>query len=30
LLLDLVATGDEVGVDAAARAFVDLIRESGG
>lgn len=29
LLLDLVATGDEAGVDAAARTFVELIRESG-
>lgn len=29
LLLDLVATGDEAGVDAAARAFVEMIRESG-
>lgn len=28
LLLDLVATGDEAGVDAAARAFVDLARAS--
>lgn len=25
LLLDLVATGDEAGVDAAARAFIDLL-----
>lgn len=29
LLLDLVATGDEAGVDAAAAAFVDLLRGSG-
>ena len=29
LLLDLVATGDEVGVDAAAAAFVDLVRRAG-
>jgi len=29
LLLDLVATQDEVGVDAAAKVFVDLIRRSG-
>jgi AcrR family transcriptional regulator len=29
LLLDLVATGDEAGVDAAARAFADLVGESG-
>lgn len=28
LLLDLVATQDEVGVDAAAQAFVELIRRS--
>ena len=28
LLLDLVATGDEAGVDAAAAAFVDLLRAS--
>lgn len=28
LLLDLVGTGDEAGVDAAAQAFVDLIRAS--
>jgi hypothetical protein len=27
LLLDLVATDDEVGVDAAAKAYVDLIRQ---
>jgi AcrR family transcriptional regulator len=26
LLLDLVATGDDTGVDAAAQAFVDLVR----
>ena len=26
LLLDLVATGDEAGVDAAAQAFVELLR----
>jgi hypothetical protein len=26
LLLDLVATSDEVGVDAAANAFADLLR----
>jgi AcrR family transcriptional regulator len=29
LLLDLVATEDDVGVDAAAHAFVELIRASG-
>jgi len=29
LLLDLVATGDEVGVDVAARAFVEMVRETG-
>jgi AcrR family transcriptional regulator len=29
LLLDLVATQDEDGVDAAAKAFVDLIRRAG-
>jgi AcrR family transcriptional regulator len=29
LLLDLVATEDEAGVDAAAAAFVDLVRRSG-
>lgn len=29
LLLDLVATGDEAGVDAAAAAFVDLLRRAG-
>jgi AcrR family transcriptional regulator len=29
LLLDLVATDDEVGVDAAAKAFVDLLRRAG-
>ena len=28
LLLDLVATDDDTGVDAAAQAFVDLVRES--
>lgn len=28
LLLDLVATGDDAGVDAAAEAFVDLLRRS--
>lgn len=28
LLLDLVATGDEAGVDAAAAAFIDLLRAS--
>lgn len=28
LLLDLVATGDDAGVDAAAAAFVDLLRAS--
>jgi AcrR family transcriptional regulator len=27
LLLDLVATGDDTGVDAAAQAFVDLVRQ---
>jgi hypothetical protein len=26
LLLDLVATGDDDGVDAAAQAFIDLVR----
>jgi AcrR family transcriptional regulator len=30
LLLDLVGTGDHAGVDAAAQAFVDLVRQSGG
>ena len=30
LLLDLVATGDEAGVDAAAARFVDLLRLAGG
>ncbi len=30
LLLDLVATGDEVGVDAAAGSFVEMVRGSGG
>ena len=30
LLLDLVATDDDAGVDAAAQAFVDLIRRSNG
>jgi AcrR family transcriptional regulator len=29
LLLDLVATEDEVGVDAAAHAFIDLVRRAG-
>jgi AcrR family transcriptional regulator len=29
LLLDLVATDDHVGVDAAAQAFVDLVRQVG-
>jgi AcrR family transcriptional regulator len=29
LLLDLVATGDRAGVDAAAQAFVDLVRRPG-
>jgi AcrR family transcriptional regulator len=29
LLLDLVATGDEAGVDAAAEAFVDMLRKGG-
>jgi AcrR family transcriptional regulator len=29
LLLDLVATGDEAGVDAAAEAFVSLVRRAG-
>lgn len=29
LLLDLVATDDRAGVDAAAQAFVDLVRASG-
>ena len=29
LLLDLVATNDDDGVDAAAKAFVDLLRRSG-
>jgi AcrR family transcriptional regulator len=29
LLLDLVATGDTDGVDAAAQAFIDLIRQAG-
>jgi AcrR family transcriptional regulator len=29
LLLDLVATDDDAGVDAAARAFVDLLRQAG-
>jgi AcrR family transcriptional regulator len=28
LLLDLVATGDDDGVDAAAQAFIDLVRQS--
>ena len=28
LLLDLVATDDDVGVDAAARAFIDLVRRA--
>ena len=27
LLLDLVATNDEAGVDTAAKAFVELLRE---
>jgi hypothetical protein len=27
LLLDLVATGDDTGVDAAAQAFVGLVRQ---
>jgi AcrR family transcriptional regulator len=30
LLLDLVATEDRTGVDAAAQAFVDLVRRAGG
>jgi hypothetical protein len=29
LLLDLVATDDEKGVDAAAQAFVELLRRAG-
>ena len=29
LLLDLVATDDDAGVDAAAQAFVDLVRRAG-
>jgi AcrR family transcriptional regulator len=29
LLLDLVATGDEAGVDAAAASFVEMLRRSG-
>ena len=29
LLLDLVATEDRTGVDAAAQAFVDLVRRAG-
>jgi hypothetical protein len=29
LLFDLVATGDGDGVDAAAEAFIDLIRRAG-
>jgi AcrR family transcriptional regulator len=29
LLLDLVATGDDDGVDAAAQAFIDLVRRAG-
>jgi AcrR family transcriptional regulator len=29
LLLDIVATDDDAGVDAAARAFVDLVRRAG-
>jgi hypothetical protein len=29
LLLDLVATEDRAGVDAAAHAFVDLVRRAG-
>ena len=29
LLLDLVATGDEGGVDAAAQAFIELVRRAG-
>lgn len=30
LLLDLIATDDDAGVDAAARAFVELVRDGGG
>ena len=30
LLLDLVATDDDAGVDAAARAFIDLLRATDG
>jgi AcrR family transcriptional regulator len=30
LLLDLVATDDDAGVDAAARAFIDLLRAADG
>ena len=30
LLLDLVGTGDDAGVDAAAMAFVDLVRQTDG
>jgi hypothetical protein len=30
LLLDLVGTEDDAGVDAAAQAFVDLVRRAGG
>jgi AcrR family transcriptional regulator len=30
LLLDLVGTDDRVGVDAAAQAFIDLVRRAGG
>src|SRR4051794_23456778 len=30
LLLDLVATDDRAGVDAAAQAFLDLVRKAGG
>jgi AcrR family transcriptional regulator len=29
LLLDLVATGDDEGVDAAAQAFIELVRRTG-
>jgi hypothetical protein len=29
LLLDLAGTDDDAGVDAAAQAFVDLIRRTG-
>ena len=30
LLLDLVGTDDHAGVDAAAQAFIDLVRLAGG